>query len=182
MVIVKDAEGPEAAAARRDRIDILKQVVAFTEGNIRAYDTKAQISLTAFVLSAMPLVSMAQTTCTQGGAKQLVMVLFPAYILGILAFLGVLWPVHPEAAHLTRGLPLQDVFFVRNPKTLTGPAYLDRLQAMDVEAELAAEVLKLAHIRRVKALRFRLALAVALLVYLVVSASFFVIGRCFAAA
>ena len=36
-------------ATKQERIDFLKQAMAFTEGNVRAYDIKAQISLAAFV-------------------------------------------------------------------------------------------------------------------------------------
>jgi hypothetical protein len=41
---------PEGAT-KQERVDFLKQTMVFNEGNIRAYDVKAQISLAAFVLS-----------------------------------------------------------------------------------------------------------------------------------
>jgi hypothetical protein len=41
----------DGAPSKEERIDFLKQAIAFTEWNIRSFDTKAQISIAAFVLS-----------------------------------------------------------------------------------------------------------------------------------
>ena len=41
------------AANKEERLEFVKQAIAFTEWTIRAFDTKAQISIAAFVLSRM---------------------------------------------------------------------------------------------------------------------------------
>ena len=69
---------PEGAT-KQERIDFLKQVVTFTESNVRSYDTKAQISLAAFVLSANPLVAITTAGCTATGGKHVLMILVPAW-------------------------------------------------------------------------------------------------------
>ena len=59
-----------------------------------------------------------------------------------------------------------------------GTAYFDRLKTLVLEPELTAEVLKLSFIRKTKARRFRLALIVTLIAYIVVAVAFFAVGRC----
>lgn len=97
----------QAGATKPERIDFLKQVVAFTEGNIRSYDTKAQISLAAFVLSANPLVAITSAGCSPAGGRLVLMVLVPTYIATILTYMWVLWPVKPPLDKLTAGLSLR---------------------------------------------------------------------------
>lgn len=169
---------PETAT-KQERVDLLKQMVAFTEGNIRSYDTKAQISLAAFVLSANPLVAVANSGCSAAGAKAVLMVLVPAYIATILTYLWVLWPVAPPAERLTAGLATQNIFYVHDPLALGPNTFVDRLGRLSTEPELTAEALKLAHIRRIKAHRFKLALIATLAAYVLIAVAFFFVGRCF---
>lgn len=172
------AASPEGAT-KQERVDFLKQVIAFTEGNVRSYDTKAQISLAAFVLSANPLVAIANSGCSAGGGKTVLMVLVPAYLATILSYLWVIWPVAPPVARLTEGLKQQDAFYVHDPMVLGASGYVERLAKLVVEPELTAEALKLAHIRRVKAGRFKVALLATLAAYLLIAFAYFFIGRCF---
>ena len=172
------APAPEGVT-KQERVDFLKQVVSFTEGNVRSYDTKAQISLAAFVLSANPLVAIAGAGCSPAGARSVLMVLVPAYIATILTYLWVLWPVAPPVARLTEGLKSQNIFFIHDPVGLGSSAYVERLAKLVMEPELTAEALKLAHIRRVKAGRFKAALIATQAAYLVIAGSFFFVGRCF---
>ena len=164
---------------KQERIDFLKQMVGFTEGNVRSYDTKAQISLAAFVLSANPLVAITNAGCTANGGKLVLMLLVPAYIATILTYMWVLWPVAPPADKLTQGLQTQDIFFIHDPIALGSAAFVDRLSRLSMEPELVAEALKLAHIRRVKAARFKAALIATVAAYAIIIAAFFVVGRCF---
>lgn len=178
MNVSAQAAAPDGAT-KQERVDFLKQIIAFSEGNVRSYDTKAQISLAAFVLSANPLVAVAGAGCTAAGAKAVLMVLVPVYLATILAYMWVIWPVAPPAARLTEGLKVQDVFFIHDPLMLGSAAFTDRLRQLAVEPELTAEALKLAHIRRVKASRFKLALVATLAAYALIAFAFFFVGRCF---
>src|SRR5262245_16215770 len=167
----------EQRASRQERVDFLKQAIAFTEANIRSYDIKAQISLAAFVLSGNPLVGIVNSACGQGAARVLVIMLV-FYLATILTYLYVLWPVSPTQGKLTEGLAAGNLFYLHDPVSVGGTGYAARLNNLVVEPELTAEALKLSFIRKVKARRFKAALIVTLITYLVVAGSFFGISRC----
>ena len=162
----------EAPATRQERVDFLKQSIAFTEANIRSYDTKAQISLAAFVLSMSPLWSILNSMCPQMAAKPGIAVLLFVYMLTILLYCYVLWPMRSPAANLTAGLTTSDLFYVKNPLEVGGTRFLERLKLLSVETELAAETLKLSYIRAGKHVRFKLALAATFVFYIVVATLF----------
>src|ERR1041384_2610531 len=103
-----DATG-QATATRQERVDFLKQVMAFTEGNVRAYDMKAQISLAAFVLSGNPLIGIINGACG-AGARPVLVIALAVYIATILAYLWVLWPVAPSRQTLTQGVGAKNLF------------------------------------------------------------------------
>jgi len=166
-----------AGATKPERIDFLKQMVSFTEGNVRAYDTKAQISLAAFVLSANPLVAIINSACGTS-ARNVLAILVVVYMAAILTYMWVLWPVKPPQQKLTQGLDAKNLFYIHDPMTTTGAQYAGRLMELVVEPELTAEALKLAHIRKVKARRFKNALIVTLIAYLVIAAGYFGVGSC----
>ena len=173
------AEAPEAAAGatKPERIDFLKQVIAFNEANVRAYDIKAQISLAAFVLSGNPLMAIVNGACG-ASARQVLVVSFVVFIATILTYLWVLWPVAPPQQKLTEGIGAKNLFYLHDPLAAGGPKYAERLAGLVVEPELTAEALKLSYIRTVKARRFKNALMTTLVAYLVIAASFFAVGRC----
>jgi hypothetical protein len=172
-----DAAAP-TGATRPERIDFLKQVVSFTESNVRSYDTKAQISLAAFVLSANPVVAIAGVGCSPPAGKMVLMVLIAMYFTTIMTYLWVLWPVAPPVQKLTDGLRTQNAFFVHDPVALGAVGFTAKLAQLDVEGELTSEALKLAHIRRVKARRFKTALMVTAAAYAVIAFAYFIVGRC----
>lgn len=165
-------------ATRQERVDFLKQVIAFTEANIRSYDIKAQISLAAFVLSGNPLVAIVNSACAQGMARSVLVIMLVFFLVAILAYLFVLWPVSPTQDKLTDGLAASNLFYLQDPLSVGGAAYSARLAGLVVEPELTAEALKLSYIRKVKARRFKAALIVTLATYLIIAGSFFGIGRC----
>ena len=111
------------------------------------------------------------------GGKHVLMLLVPAYIATILTYMWVLWPVAPPAAKLTEGLKTKNIFFVHDPVALGSAAFVGRLAILAMEPELVAEALKLAHIRRVKASRFKAALIATVAAYAIIIAAFFVVGR-----
>lgn len=167
----------EAGATKQERIDFLKQSMAFTEGNVRAYDIKAQISLAAFVLSGNPLMAAINGACGPS-ARQVLVIAFVVFIATILAYLWVLWPVAPPLQQMTEGVGARHLFYLHDPLATGAAQYSERLKDLAVEPELTAEALKLAFIRGVKARRFKNALVATLIAYLVMAAAFFAVGRC----
>jgi hypothetical protein len=167
----------EAGATKQERIDFLKQSMAFTEGNVRAYDIKAQISLAAFVLSGNPLMAAINGACGPG-ARQVLVIAFVVFIATILAYLWVLWPVAPPQQQMTEGVGAKNLFYIHNPLGTGAAQYSERLKGLALEPELTAEALKLSFIRSVKARRFKNALIATVIAYLVIAAAFFAVGRC----
>ena len=104
----------ETAATRQERIDFLKQSMAFTEGNVRAYDIKAQISLAAFVLSGNPLMAAINGACGTG-ARQVLVIALVVFIVTILSYLWVLWPVAPPQQQVTEGVGAKNLFYLHDP-------------------------------------------------------------------
>ena len=66
------AGGPRRERRAEERLDFLRQAIAFTEWTIRSFDTKAQISIAAFVLSMNPLWSILTSACPRAAASPFV--------------------------------------------------------------------------------------------------------------
>jgi hypothetical protein len=169
--------GPEVAT-KEERITFLTQILTFTEANIRSYDTKAQIALAGFVLSAHPIFTVINSVCSQSGMRLVLVVLGPLYFATVIGFFWVVWPVGGAPADVIKGLGAKDLFYIRNPLGAEGQSYEARLKDLSVDTELTAEVLKLAHLRSKKARRFNIALGIALCTYLAVLVSTVFIGKC----
>src|SRR5688572_11880169 len=155
----------ETGATRQERIDFLKQSMAFTEGNVRAYDIKAQISLAAFVLSGNPLMAAINGACGTG-ARQVLVIAFVLFIATILAYLWVLWPVAPPPQQLADDVGAKNLFYIHNPQGTGAAQYSERLKDLALEPEPTAEAFKLSFIRSVKARRFKNALIATVIAYL----------------
>jgi hypothetical protein len=168
----------DGVASKSERVEFLKQVIAFNEANVRSYDVKAQISLAAFVLSANPLIAIINTACGQDAVRRVLVISLIVFVATILTYLWVLWPTPPPQERLTEGLGAKGLFYLHDPLSVRGPAYADRLKGLVLEPELTAEALKLSYIRKTKARRFRFALIATLIAYLVVTIGFFAVGRC----
>ena len=177
MSNVSTADQAPVAATKLERVDFLKQVIAFTEGNVRSYDLKAQISLAAFVLSGNPLMAIVNGACG-GRARYVLVVALVVFVATILTYLWVLWPVAPAKPKLTEGLGARSLFYLLDPFAVAGSQYAERLKGLVVEPELTAEALKLSYIRTVKARRFKNALIVTVIAYAALAAAFFALGRC----
>jgi hypothetical protein len=167
----------ETGATRQERIDFLKQTMAFSEGNVRAYDIKAQISLAAFVLSGNPLIAAVNGACGTN-ARQVLVIALVVFIVTILSYLWVLWPVAPPQQKMTEGIGAKNLFYLHDPLGTGAAQYSEQLKGLSVEPELTAEAMKLASIRKIKARRFKNALIVTVAAYLVLVAAFFAVGRC----
>jgi hypothetical protein len=173
--VINTSSGPESPS-KLERLDFLKQVIAFTEANVRSYDIKAQISLAAFVLSGNPVIAIINGTCGHATRLMLVVALC-VFVVTIGAYLWVLWPTAPPDQQLTAGLGTQNLFYLVDPLKAAN-TYSERLNHLRPEPELTAEVLKLSYIRKVKSRRFKIALITTFLAYALLTAVFFAVGRC----
>jgi len=170
-------EGDDAPS-KEERIDFLKQAIAFTEWNIRSFDTKAQISIAAFVLSMNPLWSIITSAYAQAGSRLVVAVLLLLFVATVLLFGFVIWPVTLTRSNLTGTWETKGLFYVGDPNRLTANLYTDRLKSLVIEAELAAETLKLASIREIKSRRFRHALVATIAFYVSVIITLLLLRNC----
>jgi len=182
MSIRPNPDGDEPATqegpSKDDRLDFLKQAIAFTEWTIRSFDTKAQISIAAFVLSINPLWSILTSACARAASSGLIIVLLVLLVGTILLFGYVIWPVTLAPAKLTGGWQTKGLFYVADPNRLTAAQYTDRLKDLTIEEELAAETLKLAYIRDIKSRRFKNALKAVVLFYTWALVAFLLLRSC----
>ena len=168
----------QAGPSKDERLDFLKQAIAFTEWTIRSFDTKAQISIAAFVLSMSPLWSILTSACPRAASSPLVAVLLALLVGTILLFGYVIWPVTLAPAKLTGGWQTRGLFYVADPNQLTASQYAERLKDLTVEEELAAETLKLAYIREIKSRRFKTALKAVVIFYAWALLAFLLLRSC----
>jgi hypothetical protein len=171
-----DQADVDPVASPEQRIDFLKQSIAFTEAAIRTYDTKSQIALAAFVLSMNPLWSILNATCSNVASRPIVAVLLGGFIGTILSYCFVLWPI-PMLQELMKNVRAKGLFYVHNP-VAARETYAAQLKDLSVEPELAAETLKLSYIRAKKGRRFKLALWATGAFYVFVFVAFLVLRRC----
>ena len=170
----------ESAPSKEDRIDFLKQAIAFSEWSIRSFDTKAQISIAAFVLSMNPLWSILTSAYPRAGSSLAVVALLVMFVTTVVLFGFVIWPVSAPTGHLAGGWQTKGLFYVGDPNQLTASLYAHRLKDLAIETELAAETLKLASIRNIKGRRFKHALVSTAVVYAAVVVSFLLLKNCIA--
>jgi predicted PurR-regulated permease PerM len=166
------------APSKEERLDFLKQAIAFTEWTIRSFDTKAQISIAAFVLAMNPLWSILTTACPRASSSLAVVVLLGLFVATVLLFGYVIWPVTLTQSRLTGGWRTKGLFYVGNPSQLTASLYAQQLKNLAIEEELAAETLKLAYIRDMKSRRFKNALKSVVAFYAWVIITFLLLRNC----
>jgi hypothetical protein len=171
-----EPEHAPAAASRRERIEFLNNSIVFAESNIRAFDTKSQIALAAFVFSMTPLWSVLNATCSNVASRPIVAVLLCAFLATIMTYGFVLWPIAP-LRDLVKNKRAKGLFFIVDPMAVSA-TYAERLKGISLEAELTAEVLKLSFIRASKGRRFRYALWANAAFYALVFVSFLVLRQC----
>jgi hypothetical protein len=174
------AASPDAPT-KEERLDFLRQAIAFTEWTIRSFDTKAQISIAAFVLSMNPLWTILSAACPRAAASPAVVVLLLLFVTTVLLFGFVIWPVTLTQSRLTGGWQTKGLFYVADPNKLTAGTYTERLKDLKIEDELAAETLKLAYIREIKNRRFKHALKSVFVFYAWAVVAFLLLRNCGAA-
>ena len=166
-------------ATPSERVEFLKEAIRFSEGNIRSFDTKAQISVVAFVFSISPLWSMMNAASPHAAAHPMVLAMAAPYLVTIGFFSFVLWPVMtpPKISRSGSANDDRSMFFVRDPVGSGGHDYSTRLQRLNVESELTTELLKLSYIRDIKSMRFRRSLYAAATFYAIAFATFLLLAR-----
>jgi hypothetical protein len=140
----------ESAPGKEDRIDFLKHAIAFSEWSIRSLDTKAQISIVAFVLSMSPLWSILTSAHPRAGTSVAIVVLLVVFVTTVMLFALVILSASPPPGQLSGGWQSKGLFYVGDPNQLTASLAAYRLKGLGTETELAAESLKLATIRNIK--------------------------------
>jgi hypothetical protein len=163
-------------ATPEERLEFLKHSVTFTESTIRAYDTKSQIAMAAFVVSMNPLWSILSSTCADVASRPIVAVLLCAFIATIMVYCYVLWPIKP-LDDLVRNIRTKGLFYLHDPQTASS-TFASKLQELSVEPELTAEVLKLSFIRARKGRRLKYALWATGAFYAFVFATFLMVRHC----
>lgn len=163
-------------ATPEERIEFLRHSIAFTESTIRAYDTKSQIAMAAFVVSMNPLWSILSSTCSNVASKPIVAVLLCAFIATILVYCFVLWPIKP-LQDLVKNVRTKGLFYLHDPQTASS-TFASKLQELSIEPELVAEVLKLSFIRARKGVRLKYALWATGAFYAFVFVAFLTLRHC----
>jgi hypothetical protein len=171
-----DHEDALPVASPEERIEFLKETIAFTELTIRAYDTKSQIALAAFVFSMNPLWSILNATGNNVASRPIVAVLLCGLICTILSYGFVLWPIRP-LQNLMKNGRAKGLFYILDA-VAAGSTYAEQLKDLLVEPELTAELLKLSFIRTRKGRRFKYALWGTGAFYIFVFATFLVLRQC----
>jgi len=140
----------ESAPGKEDQIDFLKHAIAFSEWSVRSLDTKAQISIVAFVLSMAPLWSILTSAHPRAGSSVVIVVLLVVFVATVILFGLVILSASPPTGQLSGGWQSKGLFYVGDPNQLTASLVAYRLKGLTSETELAAEILNLAANRNIK--------------------------------
>ena len=144
-----DSGADESLRGKEDRLDFLRHAIAFSEWSIRSFDTKAQISTAAFVMSMVPLWSILTSAHPRASSSVAIVVLLVGFVTTVMLFGFVILSANPPPGQLSGGWQTKGLFYDGDPNLLTSSLYAYRLKGL-AEAELAAETLKLAAIRNIK--------------------------------
>lgn len=177
-----DGAAPRSGPLTSAQIDFLKLTVAAAESHLRAYDTKAQITLAAFVLSLNPLWALFQSVCRHGVEAGAVTVLLVTVVATLVAYGATVWPASgagaARAASQTEASPTSNLFFLAGDAGTAAHHYLAALAGVDVGEALADEAVKLARLRRAKAARLKLALVCTIASYALIVLMFTTRQQC----
>jgi hypothetical protein len=160
-----------------ERLEFLRQAIAFTEWTIRSLDTRAQIGIVAFALSLSPLWTIAVAACPRAGSSVMVMILLLLFATSIVMLALVFLPfgaIPSKAA----AWPTKGFIYVGNASQITASMRTDRLDDVTSEAALAEEMLSLARIRENKSRRLKHAMRAALVFYAWAVATFLLLRGC----
>jgi hypothetical protein len=157
---------------KAEKLEFLKQAVSFTEGNIRAFDTKTQISMAAFVISGSPLLNILPYVLPNNSIPLILQGFGVFFIFILITCIIVLMPVTPPATEMGEAISAENLFFVRDLTAKNIKAYSANLDAAEFVNELTCEVFKLSYIRMKKNFRFKIAMVSMLVFYISVGILF----------
>ena len=177
--IVEGPAKPETrpTAPREEKIEFLNHAIQSAEGHVRAFDTKAEIAIAAFVLSWTPLWTILSASCKRAAMHDAVFVLLLLIIATILAFGYVIWPVSLATSGVIAA-GKKGLFFLVHRLKGGVTEYMQELDNLVTEEDLASEALKLAYIREIKSKRFKRALCVAMLAYAAYIVCYLLLRNC----
>jgi len=158
-----------------ERLDFLRQVIAYTEWTIRSFDTKAQISIVAFVLSMSPLWSILTSACPRAGSS-FIMAFLLLFVTCVLLLAFVVLPGTAMESETIGGWSTKGLIYVRSASQITATS--DRLKDLTSEAELVTETLNLARIREIKSRRLKYALGSVFVFYGSAVVAFLLMRNC----
>ena len=164
-----------------ERLEFLRHAIALSEWNIRTLDTKAQISIVAFVLSLSPLWSILTSTCPRAASSLIVAILLVLFVASVLLFALVILPVASAQPKPTGGWQEKGLFSVGDPNLIAASLYANRVDSLTSEVQLAAEALNFARVRETKSRRFKHALRSVFVFYAWSVAAFLMLRDCGAA-
>jgi hypothetical protein len=125
-----------------------------------------------------PLWTILSSANPRAVSSVFVPVLLLLFVTTVLLYGFVIWPVTLTESNLTGMWESKGLFYVGDPTRLTASLYTYKLKGLAIEAELAAETLKLASIRDIKGRRFRHALVATIVFYAGVLVSFLMLRTC----
>jgi hypothetical protein len=160
-----------------ERLDFLRQAIAFAEWTIRSLDTRAQIGIVAFALSLSPLWTILTAACPRAASSLIVAILLLLFAASISMLALVFLPFGAISAKAA-AWPTKGFIYVGNASQITASLNTDRLLDVISEADLVEETLNLARIRETKSRRFKHALRAILVFYLWAVVAFLLLRNC----
>ena len=162
---------------REERLDFLRQSIAFTEWTIRSFDTRAQISIVAFALSLSPVWTILAAACPRARRSLFVVILLILFATSV-AMLALILVPFGVASTKTAVWPQKGLIYVGNANQITASVNTDRVSDVTDEAQLIEEMLHLARIRETKNRRFKDALRSAFVFYAWTVVTFLLLRNC----
>src|SRR5262249_58170769 len=120
-----------------ERLDFLRQVIAYTEWTIRSFDTKAQISIVAFVLSMSPLWSILTSACPRAGSSFIMAFLLLLFVTCVLLLAFVVLSGTAMESDTTGGWSTNGLISVRSAIQITATS--GRLKDLTSEGAVVKE-------------------------------------------
>src|SRR3954453_12170572 len=80
------------ATTSEERLDFLRQAIAFAEWTIRSLDTRAQIGIVAFALSLSPIWTILAAACPRAASSLFVVILMVLFATSVVMLALVVLP------------------------------------------------------------------------------------------